>query len=592
MSQDNVLKAGVTLQNGKFVIRCKLGQGGFGITYEATQVNLKKRVALKECFWRDICTRSRDGKTVVPTVKANKELFEKQKEKFLSEAIRMASLRNSHFVPVSDTFEENGTVYYVMDFIEGKSLGDWLKNASEPLDEERVMSILEQMLDALECIHNLKPPLVHLDIKPDNIMMEGVDKAVLVDFGASKYVSNPDGSMTTSSLLFMTPGYAPFELMDGEICDIGPWTDIYSLGATLFCLLTGKKPSKPSKILADPTPEKQYSIPLPNSLSPGMRKLILWMMVLNISDRPQSVEEIRDFIRKHGLAGHSNRSYPPKAFKDKNEEEGGDDNDVEIIVVETSEDLKEKNKKAHGGDPSAKQASLRQGKKALHPILQNLVNNMVQVEGGTFMMGATPEQGSDAKIKEKPAHQVTVSSFSIGRYLVTQEEWKTVMGDNPSYFKGDKNPVENVSWDNCQEFISKLNALTGKRFRLPTEAEWEFAARGGKMSRHYKYAGSNDVDHVTWHSENSNTSAHPVGMKKPNELGLYDMSGNVWEWCSDWYGPYTASSQTNPKGPASGAYRVIRGGGWYYSAKYCRVSIRRNYTPTNTYFNLGFRLAL
>jgi len=207
-------------------------------------------------------------------------------------------------------------------------------------------------------------------------------------------------------------------------------------------------------------------------------------------------------------------------------------------------------------------------------------------------MGATSEQGSDAYDGEKPTHQVTVSSFSIGKYEVTQEEWEAVMGKNPSYYKGAKRPVEEVSWNDCQEFIRKLNSLTGKQFRLPTEAEWEFAARGGTKSNHYKYAGSNTLSSVAWYDDNSGSTTHPVGQKSPNELGLYDMSGNVWEWCQDWYGDYSSSAQTNPKGPSSGSYRVVRGGSWDDDARLCRVSSRFIFTPGVTSYSLGLRLAL
>ena len=216
---------------------------------------------------------------------------------------------------------------------------------------------------------------------------------------------------------------------------------------------------------------------------------------------------------------------------------------------------------------------------------------MVYVSGGIFTMGATSEQGSEADRDEKPTHQVTLSSFSIGRYEVTQEEWEAVMGSNPSHFKGAKRPVERVSWNDCQTFIRKLNAMTGKNFRLPTEAEWEFAARGGNSSRGYKYAGGNSLGSVVWYDDNSNDQTHNVGTKSPNELGLYDMSGNVWEWCSDWYGSYSSSSQTNPKGPSTGSYRVFRGGSWYNNARYCRVSNRSNNSPGYSDDNLGFRLA-
>ena len=226
---------------------------------------------------------------------------------------------------------------------------------------------------------------------------------------------------------------------------------------------------------------------------------------------------------------------------------------------------------------------------------------MVAVEGGTFTMGATAEQGSDAYDSEKPAHQVTLSSYCIGETEVTQALWQTVMGTNPSYFAGDLNrPVEQVSWNDCQTFINKLNELTGKTFRLPTEAEWEYAARGGKRSQGYKYAGSNDINEVAWYwysipSQTSGAEGYgtqPVATKAPNELGLYDMSGNVWEWCQDWYGSYSSESQTNPTGPASGYGRVYRGGSWDSDAGDCRVSSRYNEDPALTFYSLGLRLVL
>lgn len=175
---------------------------------------------------------------------------------------------------------------------------------------------------------------------------------------------------------------------------------------------------------------------------------------------------------------------------------------------------------------------------------------MVAVEGGTFTMGATSEQGSDARDNEKPAHKVTLSDYYIGQTEVTQALWEAVMGSNPSYRRGDNLPVEQVSWDDCQEFIQKLNQLTGKQFRLPTEAEWEYAARGRRKSRGYKYAGGNDIGLVAWYSGNSGYETHLVATKQANELGIYDMSGNVWEWCNDWYGDYQSSSRSDPQGPS------------------------------------------
>ena len=242
-------------------------------------------------------------------------------------------------------------------------------------------------------------------------------------------------------------------------------------------------------------------------------------------------------------------------------------------------------------------------------VVNGVKFNMVKIEGGTFSMGATLEQ-TNYDDDEKPVHSVTLSDYYIGETEVTQELWEAVMGSNPSWFKGDnQRPVEMVSWDDCQEFIKELNRLTGKKFRLPTEAEWEYAARGGKYSSGYKYSGSNNADEVAWYWRNSgdeylsgdrnsstifanNCKTHPVKTKKANELGLYDMSGNVGEWCNDRYGYYQSNSQTNPTGPSEGEGRVVRGGSWSCLDWYVRVSYRGGITPDDRYLSYGLRLAL
>ncbi len=225
---------------------------------------------------------------------------------------------------------------------------------------------------------------------------------------------------------------------------------------------------------------------------------------------------------------------------------------------------------------------------------------MIPVEGGTFSMGATPEQGSDASSREKPVHQVTVSSYYLGETEVTQALWQAVMGDFPSYFTGMQLPVEQVSWVDCQAFIAALNAMTGQQFRLPTEAEWEFAARGGNMSMGYKYSGSDNLASVAWYSYNDSWDVrgtgyygtHPVATRNPNELMLYDMSGNVHEWCQDWYGVYDSAAQIDPVGPNIGTTRVYRGGSWYFDEWFCRVSFRNSVSPSYTSYGIGLRLAM
>ena len=223
----------------------------------------------------------------------------------------------------------------------------------------------------------------------------------------------------------------------------------------------------------------------------------------------------------------------------------------------------------------------------------NVQFEMVYVEGGTFRMGATEEQGNDADGDEKPVHRVTLSSYLIGKHEVTQALCREVMGVNQSVNEqGGDYPVENVSWFDCQEFIGKLNDRTGMKFRLPTEAEWEYAARGGNRSKGYKYAGSDNLDEVGWFIDNSGKHTHPVGEKKPNELGLYDMSGNVWEWCQDWRGAYSSEAQKNPAGPQSGRGRVLRGGSSWNYARRCRVSNRISYGPGFSFDYGGLRLVL
>ena len=230
---------------------------------------------------------------------------------------------------------------------------------------------------------------------------------------------------------------------------------------------------------------------------------------------------------------------------------------------------------------------------ALTISVKNGINiEMVKVEAGSFDMGATPEVKKPAD-REKPVHRVTLTNnYYIGKYEVTQALWQAVMGSNPSNFKGDDLPVEMVTWNDCQDFISKLNAMTGKRFRLPSEAEWEYAARGGNKSRGYQYIGSNTIGDVAWYGDNSGSKTHAVGTKQPNELGIYDMAGNVFEWCQDWYGSYNSSPQVNPTGAASGSRRVDRGGSWLNLAWNCRTSYRDESASCCCDSILGFRLVL
>lgn len=553
MNDNDIIKPG-TILHEIYEVKKHLASGGFGITYEAVNTMFDETVAIKEFFMADIAQKDENGNVFVP-LNDNQALFDSQKEKFKKEAKRIWKLSNPHIVRVHEIFRANNTLYYVMDYIEGESLETKMANLGRPLSEDDVKALLPQVLDALETIHN--DGLWHLDIKPDNLMMGNDGILRLIDFGASKQDMALGGSTMASAVAY-TELFAPIEQVEQNVKYFGPWTDFYALGATLLYLLTNNKPPKHSDILDDHTPDKHETIQIPETVSDVTRKLILWMMQISPSERPQSVEEIRKFLSDHGDVTEQKLRNP-------------------LIILGSG--------------------------RYLPQVIKDLLNNMVYVEGGTFKMGATPEQGNDVYNDEKPVHNITLDPFFIGRYEVTQEEWEAVMGSNPSTFRGAKRPVEQVSWDDCQSFIEKLNDMTGQKFRLPTEAEWEYAARGGNKSRNFKYAGANDIGTVAWYRGNtydkgkSNPSygTHNVGTKCSNELGLYDMSGNVWEWCADRYGMdyYQTSTQNNPQGTSKGSDRVRRGGCWSNGAGYCRVSLRNSGTLSKHLDDLiGLRLAL
>ena len=538
------LQSGTILQGGKYRIERVLGQGGFGITYLATHMELQGRVAIKEFFMRDDCLRE-DNMSVSIPIPSKVPIVTSQLEKFKKEAQRLFSLQSEHIVKVYDMFEENSTIYYVMEYIDGVSLSQKLQRKGNPFTEAEVKEYLVQTLDALCEIH--RKGYEHLDIKPANLMLNSRGCLKIIDFGASKQMSVDGGPTITASACCYTPGYAPSEQEGQFVKKFGPWTDFYALGATVYNLLTSNKP--PRYLDIDEDGENAFSFS--PAISLGMCQLILWMMAPKREQRPQSAEEILLRLKK----------MSPQ-----------DENISEDTILEVDDDA----------------TILEQPKSQLSTLFQQIIDNMVHVDGGSFMMGRKTKW---YEASDEEEHQVTLSSYSINKYEVTQEEWEAVMGNNPSNFKGTKLPVEQISWDDCQVFISKLNELTGMSFRLPTEAEWEYSARGGNKNRGCVYAGSNDLFEVAWFDRNSEGKSHEIGLKLPNELGLFDMCGNIREWCQDWYGDYSPLSQTDPQGPLSGNLKVFRGGGWNSSKDYCLLSSRDRSSPNYRSAGLGLRLA-
>ena len=601
------LPEGAMLMDGKYRIVKKLGQGGFGITYLAEHVELEKRVAIKEFFFGQYCERDADTSHVTVPTAGNRELVEKFRRKFVKEAKLIASkLSHQSIVRVSDVFSENGTSYYVMDYIDGRSLSEIVAERGR-MGETEAIGIIDSVGKALEFIHSQK--INHLDIKPGNIMVErNSGNVVLIDFGVAKQYDAETGEATTTTPVAHSRGYAPPEqYKPGGVGSFTPESDIYALGATLYKMVTGTTPPDAMDVVT------QGGIPpLPSNISAPVRRAITAAMQTAKSARPHTVAEFLGILHGKTVDGEETEV-----------EEKKQDEKVEAILIDDgrggSGGSSNGGRVAGGGDnPSVKtshpesqrhqkwlprivfvvdtMAILMLGIYLLKPVIvklqykQYLANiEMVYVEGGTFTMGATSEQGNDAKDIEKPAHSVTLDDYYIGKYEVTQGLWKAVMGSNPSFCVGDSLPVQCVSYADVQIFINKLNGITGKNYRLPTEAEWEYAARGGDRSKGYKYSGSNNMNNVAWHGNNCYT-VRKVGKKLPNELGIYDMSGNVWEWCQDLYDSYSSLSQHNPTGPDNGLFRITRGGS--RSDLNCRVSFRDT-VPLDLYSSeIGFRLAL
>ncbi len=537
------LKEGTFLQNGKYRIDKKLESGGFGITYKGTQIGLERHVAVKEFFMKDFCIRNKETQQISIPNDDYREFAERFRAKFVKEAQTIAKLNHPHIIRVYDIFEENGTAYYIMEFHSGGSLADLVEKRGR-LSEDVALQYIRQVADALRHIHAQK--LNHLDVKPANILLDENKDAILIDFGLTKHYDQT-GAQTTTSPVGMSHGYAPLEQYSmGGVGLFSPATDIYALGATLYKLVTGEVPPEASEVNENGLP------PFPSYVSQQTSLAITIAMNPSRKKRPQNIDEFLALLE-------------PTTQKTE-------------VTNSTS---------------SHKSCTTRTAEDGSRIVTINEVSfSMKPVEGGKFFMGGTSEQ-INADPDEYPIHEVELSSFFMSETPITQELYATVMGTNPSRFNTNpQHPVENVTWHDCHRFIKKLNEITGFKFRLPTEAEWEFAARGGRKTQHFQYAGSANVHEVAWFERNSDTSTHPVKSKLPNELGIYDLSGNVWEWCFDWKGDYTAMEQTNPEGPEEGTERINRGGAWFSSERTCRLSNRNANLPNHKNMMLGFRIVL
>ena len=559
------LQTGTLLHQGEYRILSVLGQGGFGITYLGLQQGLERRVAIKEFFMKDLCNRNEEDSQVSVLSEGARQQVDRFRQKFLKEAKTLAALDNPHIIRIHNVFEENGTAYYVMEYIEDGSLKD-LVNARGSLPEAEALGYIRQLADALNYLHRQK--ILHLDLKPANILLKGGQTAVLIDFGISKRYDE-DGSQTSSTPAGISRGYAPLEQYNaGGVSRFQPCTDIYSLGATLYTLLTGEVPPAATDVNNDGLPA------LPSHISTSTARAIEKAMSPRPKDRPQSVEEFMKLLQSvdEEATKPGEGKVTPKERQKKSQPRklrkiiGGVVAAMAtvmlvVLVMRLSHNDTKEEAPAHTVASvvenlvSAGEEDENPGEK---PPVVPIPDNFVLVPGGMLhnIREWSKDDGSD-EIK----YSLKIDSLYMDKYELTQGEYKRVMGSisesNMTYeiwephkvfiLKGDSLPVqlrliEAVNYCNKRSkmegydgfYIIKGDAFelntNGNGYRLPHELEWIYAAQGGEQTNGYTYAGGNSLKEVAWYAGNSGLEPHNVGLLKPNEIGLYDMSGNSSEF--------------------------------------------------------------
>jgi len=671
--------------NKQYIIGRVLGHGGFAVTYLGYDRHLGTRVAIKEYFPAEFASRDSDGQSIVPYAGEKQTLFQLGKEKFIVEARLLATLRNPNIIRIRHFFEAFNTAYFVMEYLEGHTLKEFINNQGGQLDWKKTKELLWPLLDALEEVH-LKQ-CFHRDIKPDNIYVTQHGQPILLDFGAARQQMS---GATTNLLAFLTPGYAPAEQYSANGIQ-GPWTDIYALAATMYYALTGEVPPVPQDRALGETelvPPSRLGVNIPHK----EEEWLLKGLEVKWSHRPESVQEWRRMMERHTvtttmeLKAHELEKEMEMAFlrsailprlmsrflTPSGEKEIREAATFVGLKPDRIEDLIEQallmtgsERRAPETPPDrqipepapAEQAPVTptQAVKKTEPTLsikkeaetpakpveatkpaseessrEQVVGHKISSRPQTPVspilrksLGPKDSSGLPPHIRNslgmeftliKPfelhGDEIVYHQFNMGShhrpyvvsltqpyYLqttqITQGQWRVVMGQNPSHFQGDDwQPVEQVSWDDISPFLQRLNMLNEGYYRLPHEAEWEYACRAGGDSLYSFGDDESKLKDYAWFDGNSQGRPHAVSLKKPNRWGLYDMHGNVWEWVADRFGPYPEGEFTDPKGPDSGSSRVMRGGSWSLGPNYCKT-MSRNYESSGYRANqLGLRLLM
>ncbi|MGH9835429.1 MAG: SUMF1/EgtB/PvdO family nonheme iron enzyme [Blastocatellia bacterium] len=535
-----------TILNNRYqILRVLSDKGGMGVIYQAHDLNLNGTVVIKQSRFTEQELRRQYPNWPIEQIRNQAEYLRKAFER---EAKLLFGLRHSALPRVIDYFATpDGNQFFVMEFIPGKDfaelLNERLRQNQGPFPLDQVLGWAEQILDVLHYLHtDFDPPIIHRDIKPMNLKLMPSGQVILLDFGLAKGAR--PGMSVVESILGGTPQYAPLEQIDrdeNERQESDPRSDLYSLALTLHYLLSGREPVRAvSRIRAiaqgapDPLrPLSEIVSSIPAHISAALERAA----EVYAKDRPATAAEFRQLLHEAVAPTPPPETEPPTIVRPK------------------------------PAQPKSFSEDLGNGVKL----------EMIHIPGGSFLMGSPEGVGGD---DEHPQHHVTLSPFYLGKYPVTQAQWRVVMGNVPSRFRGNELPVEGVSWEDAVKFCEVVSKRTGKTYRLPTEAEWEYACRAGSTGLYCFGDDESQLDEYAWYAKNSGDVTHPVGKKKPNASGLFDMHGNIWEWCEDdWFDSYTGApvdGRAWVDEPSRYSFRVFRGGGWGSDAVSCRSARRFN----------------